>query len=682
MVEDGGTTPDSRLKEALTQRKLEHPNGSVVVGLAEDEVGVEITKEVGNPVMLGVEIVKDAEVRLDRESKKTLTHRKSEHPKGRVLVGLPKAELGVDVTEYELGADDPEPGDIDELVVASMLEAIELDAVAVAVASTLEGDEALLDRMLKEALTHSKSEQPKGRVFVGLFEGELEVGDPKIGDTEEVMVASKLEGIEVDVDELVVASTLDSVDIVPVRRLKDALTHSKSEQLKGKVLVELAGGKLGVDDIEEAGNTDVLVPAGKVEEELLCSAVLEEVDVLVKDTVHPEPRLRQKFKHKRLVQVVVGTGVGLVVTKLNGIFDETENGDDDGPVLKIVGDGVPEAVFPRLRDPHMPEDPGAGVSDTLPAADELWASAVAVDVGEVDELIEPLVVTGRSEGVLDNTEVDEETVVPDKDTMQLAPAFRQRPTHRGLVQVVVGAKGEVMVDKLDVPVVVSEDWDKDEPEIAVVDESAIEVRLPEIAVVRLVIVGGEGPLQPAPIQRLEGVDDDDNTSDEVGLDVEGDEQFGPIQRVAHIKPEHDVENDCGVKDIGVVVVLEPGIDRGDLVGDWDVDATMVPDDDDTIRVNGGVDELSIDVEVAEHEGPKQMLKQAPPEQDDVAVVNALAPDVISVEEGLADVINGPLVADPDEVGCRIIVVDTGGVDKELGLEIDVLVSAELADVLV
>ncbi|KAL8735273.1 MAG: hypothetical protein Q9181_002865 [Wetmoreana brouardii] len=578
IVVDAEVLLDRKSKDALTQSKSEHPKGRALVGLPKVELGVVDIDVVGTPVKLVVAgDVKGDEVVLDRRWKEALTHNKSEQPKGRVFVGL---------AEYELGVDDPEAGDIDELVVAGILEATKLDAVAVAVASTLEGDEALLDRILKEALTHSKSEQPYGRVFVGLFEGELGVDDPEIGDTEEL-----------------------------ARRLKDALTHSKSEQPKGRVLVGLAGGKLGVDDIVEVCNTDVLVPAGKVEEELLSSAVLEEVDVL-KDTVQPEPRLRHKFKHKRLVQVVVGAGVGVVVARLDGILDEIEDEDDDAAELMVVSDGVLEAVLPKLRDPHSKsEHPGGNV-----------------------------------------------------------------------------------VDKLDAPVTVSEDWDNDEPEIAVVDESATEVRLPEFDVVRLSTVDGGGPLQPTPVHRLKGVDDEDDASDEVGLGVEGDEQFGPIHRVAQIKPEHDVENDCDDKDRGVVVVLELGLDTADvieleavwlavagipeLVGDWDVDIPMVIDDDGTNKVDNGVDELGVDVGVAEHEGPKQMLKQTPPEQDDVAVVNALVPAVLSVEEDVADILNGPLFADPDEVDCGIIVVDTDGSEKELGLELDVLVSAKLADVLV
>ncbi|KAL8838424.1 MAG: hypothetical protein Q9176_005093 [Flavoplaca citrina] len=189
--------------------------------------------------------------------------------------------------------------------------------------------ETVQPRRFRQTLTHRTSVQ----VVVEANPGELVPAELSKSVTGGLVVAG-IAAVVLNVKEVL---GKDRVHLVP--RPKHTFAHRRSvhvvinapEELDVLTLINpVTLGELVADNTPEEASDDVLVT----------SAVPRPERLLVRDTVHPAPRFRHAFTHRRSVQVGVVTGpvvAGFDVAKI-------VLGDDIGPNDELVVDRGPDTL--------------------------------------------------------------------------------------------------------------------------------------------------------------------------------------------------------------------------------------------------------------------------------------------------------------------------------------------------
>ncbi|KAL8948647.1 MAG: hypothetical protein Q9222_005186 [Ikaeria aurantiellina] len=351
----------------------------------------------------------------------------------------------------------------------------------------------VLESDLMEALTQSRSVQPYGRLVEEPAVFGLDVDGPGAGVTETLMHArsvqsplpTMLEAAEVEVSPGVESDTvgplcsvfehpiplhvddvswgkevdelLDRDTVHPVPRFKQRLTHSRLVHVDAAALEELVvvgrGGPVTI------GLPVVVLPALVDGPEMDGSVVPEVSKVLVKEVVQPEPSAKHTSRHKRSVHVVdagieelllVGKGTPVIAGLVVVTGAKFEVVCTPGVVVLVR---AIEQPAPRLRQ-RLTQRTSVHV---LTVAEELVVVRLGIpvntDEGEEDGGIGKDVVEGTTVNPEDRPGDDEVLL---NDTVQPAPLLRQRLTHSNSVQTLVGVAEELVVARLDGPVIVGE----------------------------------------------------------------------------------------------------------------------------------------------------------------------------------------------------------------------------------
>ncbi|KAL8654140.1 MAG: hypothetical protein Q9210_001686 [Variospora velana] len=452
-----------------------------------------------------------------------------------------------------------------------------------------EATEPVLGSRLRETLTQSKSEHPKGRLELGLI---------VLVDTEFEGIKPVVEGPETDGDRV-----LDTIPVLEAALDSEPnviLTHSKSEQPNGCVAVGPVAVDVGlrgpggrvIDKLTHARpvhpglfavvNTPVTGDDTDAVSGACVEPVVAELEAVRVDSGdgQPEPThtLIQAIPvHEEAgeFELVVVAGTGRTVLEIHGV-------PDDG--VELVKDTVQALPRPKHRL----------TQNTSVQVVEAGAREVVKEGGPVMVCV---VIDGEGGEVIEVENPLEEAVL-DKATAQPPPRLTQASTQRRLVQVEVGPAVA--------PVVVGPDVSE---LVAVVDKDVA----PSSRVDRVVVPGDS----VAEIDRL------------VTVDVGDPLQFGPMQRLRHASPEQ--EDADGVETESPVVVTADVVERL-FVGRSEVVLKLLvlelPVTDTVTAVD--VPELGVD---DGHPEPTQRDTQIKPSQEVVRLV----PPLVREESDAAEV---------------------------------------------
>ncbi|KAL8713610.1 MAG: hypothetical protein Q9220_002472 [cf. Caloplaca sp. 1 TL-2023] len=234
-----------------------------------------------------------------------------------------------------------------------------------------------------------------------------------------------------------------------------------------------AGGGVETGTVGPFGNV-VEQPTPLHAEEVAWAKEVDEL--LARDTVHPVPRFRQRLTHSRSVHVDTGALVELVVVGRGG----------------LVTVKLPLVLLVVLVDgPEIGGKEVLGMSEVLVVITELVVAAgttlevVCVSGGEVGD--DGKVRDDVVEGFTVNPEARPGDVVLLRETVQPGPLLRQTLTQSRSVQTLVGVAEELVVARLDDPVMVGELWGADVWNVVIPGPAEVD---------------NETPLQLGPTQRL------------------------------------------------------------------------------------------------------------------------------------------------------------------------------------
>ncbi|KAL8851818.1 MAG: hypothetical protein Q9221_003244 [Calogaya cf. arnoldii] len=429
---------ERELKEALRQRRSEQPNGKVIedgcdvgaFGLEDPEVGNNEMLMQAKPVQPVVEVLPLA-TEVERVGREPLTVKS---PVRDTIVGLEAVVLVKVLDEEVLPIDDAvlvretvQPPSLRQTSTQRISVHIVVDA---GVVRLVDGKVGVPVREGLETARVGEDELDDAGEL-GIVFG-LVLSEPELLDVV-VICPSELEGVVPG------CTVLREEDVVAVKetvqplKFRQASRHSRSVH----VVVETKLSELVIAGVGTPVTSGLAVTG--LDDEVLdvvvvcprelgaivpgCSALLEEEDVPVNETVHPL-RSKQALRHSRSVQVVVETepnelviaGVdrpvicGLVIGRLDSSAVD---------VVEVLGrDRVhlvprPKQAFTHRRSVHVVlgiiEEPG------------------------VVTLVRPVTV-GELAGNNDPDEYGSELV---KDTVHPKPRFKQAFTHRRSVQVAV-----------------------------------------------------------------------------------------------------------------------------------------------------------------------------------------------------------------------------------------------------
>ncbi|KAL8995874.1 MAG: hypothetical protein Q9169_004482 [Polycauliona sp. 2 TL-2023] len=325
------TVQPLRFRHRFRQRRLVH----VVV----DAGAVRLVEGgLGLPVRAGLEVTRIGEVGLEETVELAMLF-------GLVL---PEAEL-LAVVDC--------PNEV-EIVVPDCSVLLVEDAVPV--------KETVQPLRFKQRLRHSKSVQ----VVVEAKADELVlagVGTPVIDG---VGVTT----FDDDVPDVVKVLGRDTIHLVP--RPKQTLTHSRSVQVvigaPEELDVVILGNPVTVGEVVDTADP------GEGDDDILVTSVEA---LLVKETVHPKPRFRQAFTHRRSLQVAVIARFDVVGKVLGGVV-----GLEEDVVVEDIGDGETEVDDGVLDVTSLDKEEGIVAVEEV----ELWATEPGLLVLVDDRAVELL----------------------------------------------------------------------------------------------------------------------------------------------------------------------------------------------------------------------------------------------------------------------------------------------------